>query len=107
MNNAPTLVTFLTRFKLFQVPWPELDLYLEAGSSNWTLSYDAPVSQPPTSALARIRSSQKVSLMEGSKAECQAALRIIFEFIANCGQIETPSIMIDMEAVAQAAKKRA
>ena len=93
MNNAPTLVTFLTCWKLFQVPWPELDLCLEPGSNNWTLSYDAPAAM--------------VTLMEGSKAECQAALRIIFEFIANCGQIETPSIMIDMEAVAQAAKKRA
>jgi len=92
MNNAPTLVTFLTRWKLFQVPWPELDLCLEPGSSNWTLSYDA--------------AGSLVTLMEGSKDECRAAIRIIFEFIANCGQIETPSIMIDMEAVAQAAKKR-
>ena len=93
MNNAPTLVTFLTRWKLFQVPWPELDLCLEPGSSNWALN-------------ARCGLGSLVTLMVGSKAECQAALRIIFEFIANCGQIETPSIMIDMEAVAQAAKKR-
>ena len=34
----------------------------------------------------------------------QAALRLIFEFV-HCGQIETPAIMIDMNAVAQKWKK--
>lgn len=95
MNNAPTLVTFLTSESLVSVPLSELDLRMEERYGGCVIDCCRGLEVRRTNLLFR-----------GTFEECQQALKVIFEFIANCGQIETPAIMINMEAVAQAAKKR-
>ena len=91
-----TVVTFLTEESLVSVPLSELSLHMEERYGECVIDSCRGLEVRRTNLLFR-----------GTFEECQQALKVIFDFIARCGQIETPSIMIDMEAVAQAAKKRA
>lgn len=100
MNNAPTLVTFLTTESLVSVPLSELELRM-FGKDVRVIKLTSCLRGNGTAPGRVIRG----QLMSGTVEECQQALKVIFEFIANCGQIETPSIMINMQAVVQAAKK--
>ena len=93
MNQTSTIVTFLATDFIVSGVLSELKLRLEEGYGQWRITY------------LRADGGFFGNLMFGSKEECQAALRLIFEFIAHCGQIETPAIMIDMKAVAQKVEK--
>jgi hypothetical protein len=89
-----TVVTFLTEESIVSAPLSELSLHMDDRYSECVIDCCRGLEVRRTNLLFR-----------GTFEECQQALKVIFDFIARCGQIETPAIMISMKDVMLAVRK--